>query len=59
MNKTALDLLEGTNIEIDFQNFVINLFIVGILSYFIKLLYIRFSTTLFFKQRGVFKILLY
>ena len=46
MNKTALDLLEGTNIEIDFQNFVINLFIVGILSYFIKLLYIRFSTTL-------------
>ena len=46
MNKTALDLLAGTNIEIDLQNFVINLFIVGILSYFIKLLYIRFSTTL-------------
>ncbi len=46
MNKTGLDLLAGTNIEIDFQNFVINLFVVGILSYFIKLLYIRFSTTL-------------
>jgi len=46
MNKTALDLLIGANIEIDFQNFVINLLVVGILSYLIKLLYIKFSTTL-------------
>ena len=45
MNKTALDLLAGTNIEIDLQNFVINLFIVGILSYLLNY-YIRFSTTL-------------
>ena len=46
MNNQNFDFLSNTNLEINFQDFIINLIIAGVLSFIIKLFYKKFSTTL-------------
>ena len=46
MNNQNFDFLSNTNLEINFQDFIFNLLIAGVLSFIIKLFYKKFSTTL-------------
>ena len=46
MNKLDLSNYLKTNINIDLPDFILNLIVVGVLCYLIKIFYIKFSTTL-------------
>ena len=46
MNKQDLSDYFTTNININLPDFILNLIVVGLLCYLIKILYIKFSTTL-------------
>ncbi len=46
MNNQNFGFLSNTNLEINFQDFIFNLLIAGVLSFIIKLFYKKFSTTL-------------
>ena len=46
MNKQDLSNYFTTNINIDLPDFILNLIVVGLLCYLIKIFYIKFSTTL-------------
>ncbi len=46
MNKQDLSNYFTTNININLPDFILNLIVVGLLCYLIKILYIKFSTTL-------------
>ena len=46
MNKQDLSDYLKTNINIDLPDFILNLIVVGVLCYLIKIFYIKFSTTL-------------
>ena len=46
MNKLDLSNYLKTNINIDLPDFILNLIVVGVLCYLIKIFYKKFSTTL-------------